>query len=282
MFWAFVSLIVSAPLIVSGICCYLGRKEKKDKEREQIKERWLTANNAKVRYWDDNGKSYEFQIKKLTRMTLERFLNLYQVSPNKWYICEDNEVFTYYCPCYVQEEEKTDKRGKKTKEYTLIPIFWENPEELEKYTNWVKTKYKLGEAAYYQEKRDEYAKKLAEYIQKDLEEKRKQSLAELAAIEEQFKKDREESAKKKIELTLEPFEKRSPYYKCTQVNNMEELYRDAYQAKMSDIVYVKETGKSYAWNGTEWCELAPWSYVPSYASTTATQAVTFPPPVQRA
>lgn len=132
-------------------------------------------------------------IKKIPQVSFERFLKLYEVSPEKWIITNDNYSNEIYFPIYVQDDVK-------------IPLFWETGEDLQKYREWVKEKFSKGEAALYQQARDESMRLLTKFIKEDLEKKRKRAEEEIAELEAQVKKECEQTKEKQkeIQLTLEP------------------------------------------------------------------------------
>ena len=82
----------------------------------------------------------------------------------------------------------------------------ETGEDLQKYREWVEEKFSKGEAALYQQARDESMKLLTKFIKEDLEKKRKRAEEEIAELEAQVKKECEQTKEKQkeIQLTLEP------------------------------------------------------------------------------
>lgn len=164
--------------------------------------KWLTKRHNK-KIWDakrDNILSKSLlihniytDIKKIPQVSFERFLKLYEVSPKKWIITDDNYSNEIYFPIYVQDDVE-------------IPLFWETGEDLQKYREWVKEKFSKGEAALYQQARDESMKLLTKFIKEDLERKRQRAEEEIAELEAQVKKECEQTKEKQkeIQLTLEP------------------------------------------------------------------------------
>ena len=133
-------------------------------------------------------------VKKVAQVSFERFLTLYEISPEKWIIEDDPLSYDQYFPVYVQGSYDVE-----------IPLFWETWEDLQKYKEWVQEKFAKGEAALYQQARDENLKQLTRFIKEDLEKKRKRAEEEIAELEAQVKKECEEAKEKqkKIQLTLE-------------------------------------------------------------------------------
>ena len=165
--------------------------------------KWLTKQHNK-KIWDTKrenilSKSVPIHhiytdIKKIPQVSFERFLKLYEVSPEHWSIIEDDSYgYDDFFPVYVKYD-------------TEIPLFWETSEDLQKYREWVKEKFSKGEAALYQQARDESMKLLTKFVKEDLERKRKRAEEEIAELEAQVKKECEQTKErqKEIQLTLEP------------------------------------------------------------------------------
>ena len=169
-------------------------QEKNDNERwqnryENIKKLRIIINDNFVE-----------EISNLPQMTAERFLNLYQVSPEKWSIkpvsYKYNHDHEWAVPYYTAIENGRP---------VYYPIFWMNGQEMMKYHNWLEKTWSKGNSALNLQIREQYLKDLTKYIQEDIQKKREQSEKELAILEEQFKQDREKSKKDSnnpIELTL--------------------------------------------------------------------------------
>lgn len=138
-------------------------------------------------------------VKKVAQVSFERFLKLYEVSPEKWIITDKSTFSTTsacdeFFPIYKHEADASK-----------IPLFWETGEDLQKYREWVKEKFVKGDAALYQQARDESMKLLTKFIKEDLEKKRKRAEKEMEELEAQVKKECEQAKEKqkKIQLTLE-------------------------------------------------------------------------------
>ena len=170
----------------------LGRKISKWLTKKQNKKKWDTKRENILNKSVLIHHIYT-DIKKIPQVSFERFLKLYEVSPEKWIITDDNYSNEIYFPIYVQDDVE-------------IPLFWETGEDLQKYREWVKEKFAKGEAALYQQARDESMKLLTKFIKEDLEKKRKRAEEEIAELEAQVKKECEQTKEKQkeIQLTLEP------------------------------------------------------------------------------
>lgn len=163
-------------------------KEKKNKKIWNTKRENILSQSARIHniYTD---------IKKIPQVSFERFLKLYEVSPERWIISDNSYSNDIYFPIYTQELYNVE-----------IPLFWETGEDLQKYREWVKEKFSKGEAALYQQARDESMKVLTKFIKEDLERKRKRAEEEIAELEAQVKRECEQvkEKQKEIQLTLEP------------------------------------------------------------------------------
>lgn len=174
----------------------LGKKISKWLTKKHNKKIWDTKRENLLRYVMRINGNY-IDVKKVAQVSFERFLKLYEVSPEKWIITNkssygDNDEFF---PIYKYEADASE-----------IPLFWETGEDLQKYREWVKEKFAKGEAALYQQARDESMKLLTKFIKEDLERKRKRAEEEIAELEAQVKKECEQTKEKQkeIQLTLEP------------------------------------------------------------------------------
>jgi len=170
----------------------LGKKISKWLIKKHNKKRWNNIRESLLKISARINDNYT-NIKEIAQISFERFLKLYEVSPENWIITEDSYGYTEYFPIYVKDE-------------TEIPLFWETGEDLQKYREWVEEKFAKGEAALYQQARDESMKLLTKFIKEDLEKKRKRTEEEMAELEAQVKKECEQTKEKQkeIQLTLEP------------------------------------------------------------------------------
>lgn len=174
----------------------LGRKIFKYLTKKQNKKKWNTKReNLLHNVMRINGNYID--VKKVVQVSFERFLKLYEVSPEKWEITNESGYGDYdeFFPIYKYEAGASE-----------IPLFWETGEDLQKYREWVKEKFAKGEAALYQQARDESMKLLTKFIKEDLERKRRRAEEEIAELEAQVKKECEQTKEKQkeIQLTLEP------------------------------------------------------------------------------
>jgi len=174
----------------------LGKKISKWLTKKHNKKIWDTKRENLLRYVMRINGNY-IDVKKVVQVSFERFLKLYEVSPEKWIITNESGYGDYdeFFPIYKYEADASE-----------IPLFWETGEDLQKYREWVKEKFAKGEAALYQQARDESMKLLTKFIKEDLERKRKRAEEEIAELEAQVKKECEQTKEKQkeIQLTLEP------------------------------------------------------------------------------
>ena len=174
----------------------LGKKILKWLKEKQNKKIWNAKRENLLRYVMQINDNY-IDVKKVAQVSFERFLKLYEVSPEKWIITNESGYGDYdeFFPIYKYEADASE-----------IPLFWETGEDLQKYREWVKEKFAKGEAALYQQARDRSMKLLTKSIKEDLERKRKRAEEEIAELEAQVKKECEQTKEKQkeIQLTLEP------------------------------------------------------------------------------
>lgn len=177
----------------------LGKKISKWLTKKHNKKIWDAKRESLLRYVRRVDGEY-IDVKKVAQVSFERFLKLYEVSPEKWIITNESNryaggAYDEFFPIYKYEADASE-----------IPLFWETGEDLQKYREWVKEKFVKGEAALYQQARDESMKLLTKFIKEDLERKRKRAEEEIAELEAQVKKECEQTKEKQkeIQLTLEP------------------------------------------------------------------------------
>lgn len=200
-----------------------GKKERAKQEDQKWKDRW-EKDIARHLVLNDPGAEefilYDGSAMEAPRISFKRFLNLYSVSPEKWIITTNEYAVNHNFPFYIHTIKENNKQ-------TAIPLYWESPDDLEEYYNWVEEQFEKGDAALYQNARDKSLKQLTQYIQEDLQEKRKQFEIEMKTLEEQTKKDMEKlNEKKAIELTLEPAiikNATSAFYQKYNITNPHEL-----------------------------------------------------------
>lgn len=210
---------------------------KRRKQKKRWKENWDKYNNGVLlRYKEARIKSED-----CPRLSFERFLTFYAIQPEKWHINTNKYNDEYYFPVYENHDE-------------IIFIYWDTPEDLRKYREWLDKVYNEGESALNAQERDRQMKKLAECMEKDLRAKREQTEKELAVIEEQFKKERAASTNKPIELTLDfPPPRRQNEHKINYDgmtltycgDKIPSLRKAPEDARVGDIFYLKGSGHYY-------------------------------------
>ena len=206
-----IKIFIAAIIISSFISLpiYFFKKKEKQALKRTEQESWqLTWNRDIERHLvlnKENTVIYEGQAVEAPRMSFERFLNFYSVSPEKWIITTNEYQTNHNFAFYVNKISFINQYDKKQFKKIVIPIYWETPEDLKKYYHWVEEQFEKGDAALYQNVRDESLKKLTNYIQQDLQEKRKQFEEEMRELESRTKQDMEKLEKKReVQLTLEP------------------------------------------------------------------------------
>lgn len=202
------------PLIVIGIIIvinigYMGLRYYKIKEKQSLNQ---TTHDSWQLTWDrdmekhitfnptsTNNIIFDGWATKVVRMSFERFLSFYSISPEKWMIISDDYNAYHNFAFYIKPIPNNYSNK------TVIPVYWETPEDLAKYYHWVEDQFEVGNAALHQNARDASLKELTTYIQQDIQEKREKFEEEMRELESRTKQDMEKLEKKhEIQLTLDP------------------------------------------------------------------------------
>ena len=217
-------VIFRIAFFIGGLCVgwKFGRKISKWLTKKHNKKTWDIKREKLLHYVTRISGEY-IDVKKIAQVSFERFLKLYEVSPEKWIITDEStyttSAYDEFFPIYKYDADASK-----------IPLFWETGEDLQKYREWVKEKFVKGDAALYQQARDESMKLLTKFIKEDLERKRKRAEKEMEELEAQIKKECEQAKEKQkeIQLTLESSYDQSsnsytqfyPYVTYFQVQNV--------------------------------------------------------------
>lgn len=155
------------------------RKERERREAEQKAEEELNNIYAKRTYdrvwnagWKQNGKPLE--IRDIPQLSFEQWLIFYKSAPEHWKL-NFNEWDNKYCVFPNYQKGKID-----------IDIFWETPQDLDKFFKWQENEYRAGNAAIFEQKRAERLSKLTKALQEDMKQKHEQAQKEIAELEKQI------------------------------------------------------------------------------------------------
>ena len=167
---------------------------------------FVTSVNESKKYWENeyktnlNGKKwiplYSFppeqavlihcqDVITMPQLTFDRWLTFYNNKPECWTIQTDESKRWCDIPYYTKVTEYKNKQGKPRQNISIVPIFWESPEEMKKYRDWVETKYEYGKAQVFENARNKQLNELAGYINEDITERKKK-------LEEELNKARKE------------------------------------------------------------------------------------------
>ena len=192
-------LLPIAVAIAGGIAyCYKKYFSKAAQERRLYKELYLeyTSNSntyghraklwcprdykSNIEWYREGGEceKYAQRVLDMPQLTFMRWLIFYNNKPTCWHIIRDEEAIFADIPYYV----KTIKEKNKKEKLIFIPIFWTDAEEMQKYRTWVETKYERGQAEEYTQAQAENLKKLTQYINEDIQEKRAATQEELQRL----------------------------------------------------------------------------------------------------
>jgi hypothetical protein len=164
-------------------------------ERKETVDRFVSRYNDMVddNVWRDPQTKREYKIKEMPQLTFERFLTLYGAHPLAWHIPDSGSIYCdkAHIPYYVKHVSHGDAKHQWTNTI-VIPVFWENWVEMEKFIKWRDNEYLYGKEAGVQKTRDEHMAELAGCLADDLQRDRKKFQTEL------------EQMRHEIQLTLDP------------------------------------------------------------------------------
>jgi hypothetical protein len=217
MVWILLGIFIGVPALIIGsalVSVKIDEIKQKKQEEEELKAKVNnTYNKILQANYRDSFSDSKGSIKELPQMTFERWLTFYNTNPDNW----DMEKFTthielgknssgtsydYLIPTYYKTtvHKGHDGRVREIKNVVGIPIFWSSPEEMDKFDNWFQNEYKNGKAKVYENRRDASLAQLAEFLQEDVAERRRQLQAEYDRVVDDVKVKVPDS---NIELTLQ-------------------------------------------------------------------------------
>ncbi len=191
--WWLLGIFFGVPALILGgaaISVTIEEAIKKKREAEHIQEQFKNLYNKILQSnYHDRLTGDQGQIKELPQLTFAKFLTFYNTNPENWDIemCYTNVTkdkrFNHFLPTYYKQQKHIDKKGKISYIATVgIPIFWSDPEEMQKFEEWLKGDYAVGNVAGYQRERDAKTLKLAEMLQEDVKERQKKIQEDYARI----------------------------------------------------------------------------------------------------
>lgn len=158
------------------------RKAREEREREEARERESqeAEEDRKKRFyesvwnanWRQNGKPMD--IRNIPQLSFEQWLTFYNSAPTNWHFGWE-EWNNRYCIFPNYKKGKID-----------IDIFWETPDDLDKFIQWQKNDYKAGNVAIFEEARNKQLAKLTKALREDMKQRHEQAQKEIEELEKQI------------------------------------------------------------------------------------------------
>ena len=198
------------------------RKARKEKEREEACEResQKIEEDRKKRFyksvwntnWRHNGEPIE--IRNIPQLSFEQWLTFYNSAPTNWHF-RWGEWNDGYCIFPNYKKGKTD-----------IFIFWETPEDLDKFIQWQKNDYKAGNVAIFEETRNKQLAKLTKALQEDIKQRHEQAQKEIEELEKQ------------VIASMPTIKEEDPIQKCLREQREEKAKAKELNSSTDLITYV--------------------------------------------
>ena len=132
-------------------------------------------------------KAMKQRVLDMPQLTFDRWLTFYNNKPEAWVIQKEQQRVFANIPYYEKTTQHEDKKGKIRDFTVFLPVFWESPEEMKKYRDWVENEYQRGNAAIFEQQRDKNMKLFVDQMQEDVAARRAQAQAEIDKLREQTK-----------------------------------------------------------------------------------------------
>ena len=180
-------IFIGVPVIVFGLA-FVSAIVETNSEKREAEERANTEYKnlydkiLQSKFFDEKAK-IKGEIKELPQLTFEKWLTLYNASPEHWdmkdFFTKASNIpdgYNYLIPTYYKTTYQKDSQGKDRKVISNIgiPIFWASANEMRKFDNWMKNEFKQGKASGYERMRDKSLEELTTYLQEDVKERREQ------------------------------------------------------------------------------------------------------------
>lgn len=157
------------------------RKAREEREREEARKREIQEDEEHRKNlfyesvwnanWRQNGKPMD--IRNIPQLSFEQWLTFYNSSSSNWHFGWE-EWNNRYCIFPNYKKGKID-----------IDIFWETPDDLDKFIQWQKNDYKAGDAAIFEEARNKQLAKLTKALREDMKQRHEQTQKEIEELERQ-------------------------------------------------------------------------------------------------
>lgn len=202
-FIAFELIMICLPIVV-GLIDGIQVKLAQTEHINQIKN--IDYNNFLKEKLTINNKRYE--IINLPQLSFDRWLTLFNASAENWIINVNQSDKGCACPIYHHKKQ-------------VYATYWETPEDLYKFQQWVENEYEQGKSANFQQQRDKQLAKLTKALQEDIANKQEEARRQMDALEQQVR-----------DAMPEKQEKEDPIQKCLREQ------RENKAEKIEDIVKI--------------------------------------------
>ena len=229
-------------------------------------------------------KAMKQRILDMPQLTFDRWLTFYNNKPEAWVIQKEQQRIFANIPYYEKTTQHEDKKGKMRDFTVFLPVFWESPEEMKKYRDWVENEYQRGNAAVFEQQRDKNMKLFVDQMQEDVQARRAQAQAEIDKLREQTRQVLQKQ-KKELRLsdgTVVPVEKTyqsmpivkydgrdvtgqtlptTPLSDYSYRTLKSQIYivkgndLSHIQGRDGDLAYSPETNQAYVFNNDYWMEI---------------------------
>lgn len=214
-FWLilFIGMPIIIPIVV-GIIESIETKLDQTENINQIKN--IDYNNFLKEKLIINNKKYE--IINLPQLSFDRWLTLFNASAENWIINVNQSDKSCVCPVYHHKKQ-------------VYATYWETPEDLYKFQQWVENEYEQGKSANFQQQRDKQLGKLTKALQEDIANKQEEARRQIDALEQQVRSAMPEKQ-----------EKEDPIQKCLR-EQREDKEQSAIPAKQEEGLIQKSSWK---------------------------------------
>ena len=215
------------------------RKAREEREREEAREREIQEDEEHRKNlfyesvwnanWRQNGKPMD--IRNIPQLSFEQWLTFYNSSPTNWHFGWE-EWNNRYCIFPNYKKGKID-----------IDIFWETPDDLDKFIQWQRNDYKAGDAAIFEEARNKQLAKLTKALREDMKQRHEQAQKEIEELERQ------------VAASMPTVKEEDPIQKCLREQREEKAKElsNTTSPSIGDITFIGNNIQIY--NGKEWKQI---------------------------
>lgn len=185
----FAILLLCGPVIVPIIVGLIESIQVKLDQTENLNQiKNIDYNNFLKEKLTINNQRYK--IINFPQLSFDRWLTLFNASAENWTINVNQSDKGCVCPIYHHKKQ-------------FYATYWETPEDLYKFQQWIENEYKQGKSTNFQQQRDEQLAKLTKALQEDIANKQEEARRQIDALEQQVR-----------DAMPEKQEKEDPIQKC--------------------------------------------------------------------